>query len=197
MHEELQIKKSTRWLVSFIVILVCAILLKPFMISQIITRGDGYLGYCMYKDAVREYKKALWFNPNMSGVWNWLGYAYRNAGDRESAIKTYEKAIEINSDNIAAYYDLGMIYALEKDYKHAKEYFLKASSIFPEHKKEDIIQSGIDYYRSSLEMFSICQERLGQIREAINTNRKVLECYPDNKIARERIKRLENLEGGE
>ena len=175
----------------FNVVFVCALifLFKSFIVGQLTKRAQGYLGFNMYKDAVREYRKALMLTPDNSEVMNWLGYAYKGTGDMKSAIDVYKGAIEVDPQNIIAYHGLGMIYAGKKNFRLAKEYFLKASSV----PYELVEERGEDFYfhhKASLDMLSICQEKLDEIEAAIETNRKILEYYPDDKLAGERIKRL-------
>lgn len=192
-HGEFHIKKSARCFISLAIVTLLLILLRPFIAYQIFLKGDGYLNYGMFGDAIREYKKAVFLNPYLNEAWNWLGYTYRELDDKENAIKTYEKAVEINPYNRVAYYNLGMIYASTEDHKSAKVYFLKAVSIPPEYIKKDEEISGVDYCISSLEVLSICQERLGEIEEAIGTNKKILELYPSRESARAKIEKLKRL----
>ena len=188
-HFELKIKTRTKWIISIIMIFLSLYLLKPFIINQIVLKGDGYLSYGIFKDAERQYKKALFFNPNLMETWNWLGYAYKQGGKTQKAIETYKKAIEINPINMIAYHDLGMIYMFKKDFETAKEYLQEASLIGPEH-KQVIGRDYTFYHVSSLRALSICQEKLGEIESAIKTNERILEYYPEDKTAKERIKRL-------
>jgi tetratricopeptide (TPR) repeat protein len=183
------IPKSKKLFLSFIFICFSLILFRPFVVNQIIARGDGYLGYTMYKDAVREYKKALALDSDNSMVMNWLGYAYECMGDADRAISIYKKAIEIDSEDIIANHDLGMIYAKDKKFEAAKEYFLKASSI-TQNKQKHPDEEYAFYHFASLKMLSICQEKLGEISGAIETNEKILKYYPDRELKRERLRKL-------
>jgi len=191
-HHTLKIKKSTRWLIALITVSSSLYLLKPFITSQVINRGSGYLNFGRYRDAVREYKKAIFLNPNIMFTWNWLGYAYSQMGKSEKAIETYKKAVQINPLDIIAYHELGMGRLLKKDFKGAKPFFQKASTIGPEHKK--IIGDNYTfYYISSLRCLAICCEKLGEIRCSIKNSKKILKYYPEDKIEKNRIERLIKL----
>jgi len=183
------IKKSKRLFISFIFVSISLILFRPFIVNQLVARGDGYFGYGMYKDVLREYKKALILDPNNSKIISWLGYAYKCKGDKDNAIKTYKRAIEIDPKNLMAYHDLGIIYAMDKKFELAKECFLKAVSL-PGLHMVDVREKYATYHRRSLEMLSICQEKLGETEDAIATCEKILEDYPQSEIAKERLKRL-------
>ncbi|MCK4463742.1 MAG: tetratricopeptide repeat protein, partial [Candidatus Omnitrophica bacterium] len=133
-------KKLKKLFSTCIFICFFLVLFRPFIASQLATKGAGYLGYNMYKDAIRQYKKALILDPKNSEIMNWLGYAYKGIGKINIAIDTYKKAIEINPKNTEANHDLGMIYAVNKEFRTAKEYFSRASSI---------PQENTHYYRMS------------------------------------------------
>lgn len=183
------IKKSKKLFISFIFISFSLILFRPFIVNQLVARGDNYFGYGMYNDVFREYKKALILDPNNSKVMSWLGYAYKCKGDKDNAISTYKRAIEIDPKNLMAYHDLGIIYAMDKKFGLAKECFSKAISV-PGLHMVDVRENYATYHHRSLEMLSICQERLGETEEAIATCEKILEDYPQSEIAKERLKRL-------
>ncbi|RKY32655.1 MAG: hypothetical protein DRP74_02125 [Candidatus Omnitrophota bacterium] len=176
-----QMKKSKRLLGTSMTIVLLLILIRPFMARQIAVRGDGYFNYCMYSDAIRQYKKALWLDSHLSEAWNWLGYTYKQLDDRESAIETYEKAIEIDPYNRVAHYDLGMIYALAKDYGRAEDYFLKAASIPQEKVNKNIEVRNVDYYKAVLEALAVCQEKLGKRKEAALTRQELSAYKNQNK----------------
>lgn len=186
------IGRSKKVFLSFILICFSLILFRPFIVNQIIARGDGYLGYSMYKDAVREYKKALALDSNNSTVMNWLGYTYQRIGDIDKAISIYKEAIAIDPEDIIAFHDLGMIYAKDKRFEAAKEYFLKVESM-AQNKQKHSDEEYFFYHFGSLEMLSICQENLGEINDAIETNEKILKLYPDRGSSRERLKRLYDM----
>ena len=166
---------------------------RPFVIKRLVLRADGYLGFDMYQDAIRTYRKALVLDSQNTKAGNWLGYAYRSMGDIDKAIAAHQKAAEIDPQNLLASYSLGMIYAASKDFKIAREYFSRASLTPPEHNKKELGRYYDFYNKSSLEMLSICQEKLGQIEEALKTCEKILLNYPDDKFAKKRIEGLRLL----
>ena len=49
-----------------------------------------------YKDAIDAFNKALSLNSKIPIVWTDLGIAYEAINDKDSAIKCYRKALEIN-----------------------------------------------------------------------------------------------------
>jgi len=181
-----------RVLFTLVLIFVSAFLFKPFVVARISDRGYGYLGFNLYKDAIRQYKKAIILDPKNTQIMDWLGYAYRYAGEKENAVRIYKKALTVDPHDIIAHHDLGMMYALDNKFELAKEHFLKGSAV-PQERDEEIKEEYFFYNQKTLEMLSICQERLGEIQDAIETNEYILKCYPDNILAQERLQRLKKL----
>jgi len=157
-------EKSVRlrnFVITLIFISCFLILFKPVLVQQIIIRGDGYLGFGMNHDAIRQYKKALFLDSKNIDAKNWLAYAYKRSGQIENAVETYKDSLRLSPNNLIACYELGMIYATKGDFRQAKPYFLKASLI----SKEDIPVSNEDYdfyHGGSLKMLDTCYKRLGE-----------------------------------
>ncbi len=62
---------------------------------------------------------------------NNLGMMYADQGMDEQAVESYEKAIAINPYWVEPYANLGSFYERKKDYRKAKQFFRKASEMFP------------------------------------------------------------------
>jgi len=188
-----KIVRTKRFITTIIFIVCFFLFFNSFITRQIIIRGDGYLGFDMFDDAIRQYKKALLLEPKNISAKNWLAYAYKRKGNIDKAVVTYENSLRLTPGNIVAYYELGMVYAMKKDFVRAKGYFSKAASI----SKEDALTGGEDYIfynRSALDMLAICQERLGEYGEAIKTNEKIITLYTDDgQLTNRAVKRIKNL----
>lgn len=61
-----------------------------------------------------------------------MGFCYNEEKNKLEATKYYLKALEINTDNFYARYNLTNIYLERKDYKNAKENLLKLIEMEPE-----------------------------------------------------------------
>jgi len=66
-------------------------------------------------DPVRFYERTLKFNPFSSKVYNQLGLEYRRKGDLESSRAAFDKAVQMDEKNEAAYYNRALIYFLKGD----------------------------------------------------------------------------------
>jgi len=176
--EHIELSQGKRWLATLLILGLGLVILRPFFVSGAIRRGDGYLGYGMHKDAIREYRKALLLSPTSDRAHNWLGYAYKQSGRTKEAIAVYLKALTINSENIIAGYDLGMIYTREKDFARAEAHLTKAAAIlsYPELTNEEFLT----YKISSLRLLAFCQKRLGKEEEAILSYKRALEISPED-----------------
>jgi hypothetical protein len=65
----------------------------------------------------------------------------------------------------AANFNLGMVFAIKKDYKSAVVYFEKVRSLGAE-PREQLLGSGFSCYSSSLKMLAICLEKLHEFEKA-------------------------------
>jgi len=186
-----KIEKGKKIFFSFIFICFLFFAFRLFIVGQLVAKGDSYLGYKMYKDAIRQYKKALLLDSGNSNIANWLGYAYECSGDLYKAFLIYKKNTENDPGNFIPYYSLGMLYVKDKNFETAEKYFNQAISII-ENGQDSVRDDRDFYFLSSLQMLSICQERLGETKEAINTNEKILKYYPDNELSKKKIEMLHN-----
>jgi Tfp pilus assembly protein PilF len=62
----------------------------------------------LWKEAAYRWQKAVEIDPTYAAAWNNLAIAYEQQGDFENAGKAYEKAVELEPDNmmIRQNYDL-------------------------------------------------------------------------------------------
>ena len=64
--------------------------------------GDELMGQKKLDLAVEVFKLNVEEYPDSSNVYGSLGEAYMNRGDRELAIKNYQKSLELNPKNFGA-----------------------------------------------------------------------------------------------
>ena len=177
-----------RFLITIIVIIVVLFLLRKLVAIQLYNRGFSYMNYSLYDDAIREYEKALLFNPRFDKAYNWLGYSYWQKGDNEKALAIYTKAGLVNPQNRTAFFDKGMVYVRKREYVEALPCFEQAAAIEPqsENDRNEFIQS--------LHWVSICQRELGQIEQAKATCQNILKINPGNVLAEQRLAKMINLD---
>ena len=87
--------------------------------------------------AIEYLFKAIEKNPNNDNAYDFLGWAYYIKNDRESAMRNFLKAYEINPKNSDVLYGIGRIYSLKeegytgKSRQYAIDYFKKSISADP------------------------------------------------------------------
>lgn len=73
-------------------------------------RAVVYFQLGQYNLCILDLIQAIKLKPDDAGLHNYLGEAYRHVNDTESAIREYKKAVELDSHNPLAYYNLGFLY---------------------------------------------------------------------------------------
>lgn len=67
--------------------------------SQLNSLGNTLLAWKKIDDAIEVFKQNTVDFPGSAGVWDSLAEAYASKGDKDSAIKYYEKSLELNLNN--------------------------------------------------------------------------------------------------
>ena len=79
------------------------------------------------KESVYYYQKVIDNVPYFKGEsYAMLGFCYERLGEYQKAIQAYEKSIQLSPSFFWTYYDLGIIYFRQRQYKEARDYFQKA-----------------------------------------------------------------------
>jgi len=67
--------------------------------DQLNTLGYWLKGRKKLREAIQVFELNADGNPNSSNAFDSLGEAYMDLGDKERAITSYQKALELNPDN--------------------------------------------------------------------------------------------------
>lgn len=189
-EQEHKPKTLYKWLFSIIFIPLCLLLISHYTSSQLSIAGSSYLGYDMFKEAIKQYKKSLFFNKKNIEAGNWLAYCYNQIGDRESAITQYSKVIEIDPGNRKALHSLGLLLGLEGKYQQAIKPLEQLRSLGPI--TDDSEAQGINFYISGLQILATCYERMGEMKKARDMLIEVVKYDPKDKNSRAKLKDLES-----
>ncbi len=92
--------------------------------------GEMYFFLKQYERSFQLINSALRIDVSLAQAYLLKGKIYLETGDTSKAISSYETAIEQDSDNLNAFYTLGLIYAAKKN-PLAKEYYQSAIKINP------------------------------------------------------------------
>ena len=109
--------------------------------------------------------KAVQINPRMDDVYNLLGNLYYEK-DKNTAILSYKKSIEVKPKNERAYYNLCTTYLSMQEYENAENACRKAIEIDPEY---------ADAYTNLGNVYLATDKQ----RDALLSYRKALELNPD------------------
>jgi Flp pilus assembly protein TadD len=82
-----------------------------------------------FKTAIEKLKKAIEADKSNADLHNYLGFAYRNAGDLDNALKHYKQALMLAPGHKGANEYIGEAYLLAGDLGKAEEYFNKLKQI--------------------------------------------------------------------
>jgi tetratricopeptide (TPR) repeat protein len=110
-----------------------------------------------YKEAEKNYKKAVEIDPKLSEGYYNLGILIYEQGNLDTAIKYFWKAIEVQSDLYLAYYNLGNAYRKRNELNLSLDCYKKAISL-----KKD---------------FDDAHYNLGVVFEKRRELAKAIECY--------------------
>ncbi len=166
--------------------------------------------------AIKHFKKAIRLKPKFARAINNLGGAYFDKGDWDAAIAAYKKVSEdlLYATPHFAYYNLGKVYYMKKEYAKSEEYFLKAMDVEPRF-VEFLVELGRTYmamgrnsealaaFKSAIEQspdfarahfyLAEVQRLSGNFRKALDSYNKVIVLVPKTPLAKEAQKRKAQL----
>lgn len=104
-------------------------------------------------------------SPGLTGVQEMLAYCYYYSGNAAKGIEYYEKALHLNPEAFAAWYDLGVIYFLKSDFEKAQGYFQGAVSL---------AEPKVLSYQMNSKVFSQLRvvQRLGPVEMVLRSRRQ-------------------------
>jgi Flp pilus assembly protein TadD len=100
--------------------------------------------------AIKSLSSAALRDTRNADLQNYLGYAYRNAGQMELAFKHYGRALQLNQRHRGAHEYLGEAYLLVNNLAKAEEHLVALQKIclIPCEEYEDL-KKKVDAYRKS------------------------------------------------
>ena len=94
-----------------------------------------------WKGAIRQFKTSIASNRFNADAHNWLGFAYRNAGDLDRAFAEYEEALTLDPQHKGAHEYVGEAYVIAKNIPKAREHLAALEQLCgrscPEHQELD------------------------------------------------------------
>ncbi|MBN1572054.1 MAG: tetratricopeptide repeat protein [Deltaproteobacteria bacterium] len=113
--------------------------LDPFSLGKLsnlhANLADIYYAHGIYKEAIKEYQKALALSPDFVDIRTKLGIALRESGKPRESIEELEKALALKPDYTQALLAIGLSHYIEENIEEAKKYWEKALKQNPDEKR--------------------------------------------------------------
>ena len=177
---------ALRWALSFTFIVLSFIIMRPFIVKQLVSRASSYMTCELFNDAIRSYKKAVFIDKRNVAAWDMLGYGYKSNGDLEQSIYAYQEAVKADPKDKNANFSLGVILASEKKYKEAVPYLEQIRAFGPQERGLEI--DIISYHKSSLKLLASCYEALKEFNKRDSALEDLRRYYPENNMILDLIK---------
>lgn len=166
---------ALRWALSFTFIVLSFIIMRPFIVKQLVSRASSYMTCELFNDAIRSYKKAVFIDKGNVRAWNMLGYGYKSNGDLGKSIYAFNQAIKADPKDKNANFSLGVILTSEKKYKEAVPYFEQIIAFGPDENGQVI--DIVSYHKSSLRLLANCYEALNEFDKEDRTLKELNKYY--------------------
>ena len=105
--------------------------LSPQLAEGYTCLGNVYFGTGKYEEAVKNYHRALDFDPNSDYALGQLADAYQTLGNTEAAEAAYKNAIALRRSYWGVYSGLGVFYFAQARYSEAADMFSKVVELAP------------------------------------------------------------------
>jgi len=175
-HEQPNLTK--RWLVSLTFVVLSFIIMKPFIVKQLLSRASSYMTCELFNDAIRSYEKAVFIDKRNVMAWNMLGYGYKSNGELKKSLYAYRQVIKADPKDKSANFSIGVILASEKKYKEAVPYFEKVRALGPDNNSQAIDIAS--YHKSSLRLLVNCYDALKDSDKKNNALKELHKYYPED-----------------
>jgi serine/threonine-protein kinase len=109
-----------------------ALELEPNLPESHLAIGTYYKAVMENDKALEEFGIARRLRPNDADVQEVIANALKHSGDFESSAETYEKAFELNPQNVDLLANIGWTYVFRRDYQKALKIFDRAISLAPD-----------------------------------------------------------------
>ena len=131
-HDHHPLSLYRRWLLTLLLVGGLLILLRPFIVGQMLVRVTSYSANSSYSNAIRICKKIITIDKDNKQAWTSLGYAYMDLSRSDMAIPVFEKVLLLDpEDKGAASFELGQVYYAKGDWARAIGYFERVESAGP------------------------------------------------------------------
>ena len=167
---------ALRWAVSLAFVALAFIVMRPFIVKQLLSRASSYMTCEQFNDAIRNYERAVFIDKKNARAWDMLGYACKSNGSTGKSIYAYRQAIKADPEDKSAIFSLGVILESEKEYKEAIPYLEQIRALGPQGKRPAI--DIVSYHKSSLKLLMSCYEALKEFDKRDSVLEELRRYYP-------------------
>jgi len=150
------------------------------------------------KEYMMFYVRIAAFFPDRADAYNMLGYCFYKNGQLNDAVKSYQKAISIESDFFWPYYNLGLLYLKNGYYAQAREQFAKAVETDSKRALEIIKGSTIIYRGILISNTVYMRNTTHRLNVAYENTRTFLKVLNDqelfNKLKNDLVEKLKRID---
>jgi tetratricopeptide (TPR) repeat protein len=111
---------------------------KPEVTPEL--RGDIFMAKKDYREAIDAFREG---SPKDPILWNKMGIAYHQLTQIDSALKCYQKAVNLKKDYLEAINNIGTVYYWRKNYSRATTYYKRALKLSPANPRVAAIYSNL------------------------------------------------------
>ena len=145
-HGHASFSVAQRWLVTLLSVVVLLVVLRGFIIGQMLVRVTSYSANASYSNAVRICNKVIALDPKNRQALTSLGYAYMDLGQTDIAINVFQRVVSLYPDDRgAASFELAQAYFDKGDFINAIRYFERVRAAGP--KAAALLEADILKYR--------------------------------------------------
>lgn len=150
-------------------------------VKKLINEGDSLYKAGQNTQALEKYIEALKLTPNDSLTAFKTANLYKLENNPDKAIYYYKKATSINKSYADAWFNMGLVYASQGDYKSSKDCFNRVISLSPDY--------AYAYYA-----LAMAYENESNIDKAIEYYQKYFDCENDDLTKKSIMKKINELQ---
>ncbi len=162
---------------SVIFVVLALIALRPVMVKQLLSRADAYSAFGLYDESKRQCDKALLLDSDNSQAWYNLARIYKHRGELDMAYGSYLRAVDTDSQNIPARFELGLLYVEDDQHQQAIPHFDQVRRL-RSNKTTQRLPQAFPYHKAALDMLLICYEEVRDPAKAEFTREEIRVFYP-------------------
>jgi len=162
---------------SVIFVVLALIAMRPFMVKQLLSRADAYSAFGLYDESKRQCDKVLLLDSNNSQAWYNLARIYKTREDRDMAYGAYQRAVETDTQNVPAHFELALLYMEDDRHQQAIPHLDQVRRLRSNKTTQRLAQA-FPYHKATLDMLLICYEKVGDPDKAQFTREEMRVFYP-------------------